>query len=994
VSRVLGPLPTPAELAAMQEDFRQIFSRVGKPQTVEFSRDDAARLARLYKYAALVGGGRSNDRLPLGVTGAWATDIIDRPELIVLYIEPGSPADGTLEVHDIIIGANGRLFAEDQDPRIPMGYALVEAQTLPLKGVLTLQVVRHGRPMNVPTRLGITGDYSRNWPFDCRRSRRVADDLVRLVLDHFHANESLDGLHQGGSWWNPLLLMACGDDEALARARRAIYGAKLRGPDTWDKLRPVVASGNYPRPEKIAGRSWLLGYDLIILCEYYLLTGDSAVLPDIYRVKHLLEQGQAPSGSWCHGMGMGGYGEVNATGGTCFLGLALAKQCRMPMDPVALPRSTRFFAKFAGGGVPYGNHAPGPYGRTDNGKNGMAAVAFHVLGMDELANGLAQPTAYSYRSRELGHADGLFSFAWGPAGAYCASKPEFHMFLNNLLWYYELARRRDGGLHSIRENHWHQEAGSPSAIGLFLMIPRQKLQILGAPTSVFAMEPPKPLGKAGMLYKLKDWDGFERFMADYMRNPGPAEHVEYARKLNAAYERLKQHVAATITLIGRNLADANAYEADLQLKALHLLLGQQRPEMAAIRAYLDSKEGQAAIKASRQRLSEETRQLWRYQPVVKQCEANRSFTSAVPMRWVTLLPPAVDSKREYLYVERSDSEEPDLGDWYAPDYKANGWKTATGPLQPKEGAHYWVRRSFSAPAREFRFMELATKCGGEIYLNGYRVLPLNEYRSRGDAPWRGLSPAAASLLRPGRNVLAARLFGGQAIELTLRGGPAPPDLAALRKGLVAYWSFDEIHGRTVRSPVRDNLVGEIEGGLRWVDGKLGNALDLAGEARIVVPGFKAPTAGGTNLGSMTIAFWAKLGRRSGDVVRQAAQRNPDAGWRVHQGGFEAYQPKGRPFRAGGFRDGQQWRHYAVVIDRQADRVTVYTDAGAAFGRDKARKDTPIKNNTLRVADQPLVIGQGGDLKVIDELAIWDRALTEEEVQMLVHGGAGLALNRQ
>jgi hypothetical protein len=51
--------------------------------------------------------------------------------------------------------------------------------------------------------------------------------------------------------------------------------------------------------------------------------------------------------------------------------------------------------------------------------------------------------------------------------------------------------------------------------------------------------------------------------------------------------------------------------------------------------------------------------------------------------------------------------------------------------------------------------------------------------------------------------------------------------------------------------------------------------------------------------------------------------------------------------------------------------------------------------SIRVSDAPLILGAGGKtLKVLDELAIWDRPLSEDEVKMLCNGGAGLEIDKE
>ena len=62
-----------------------------------------------------------------GITGAQVVEFLKRKELFVAGVQPGTPAAGVLKRMDVIIGANGRLFADPEDPRPEMGYALAAA---------------------------------------------------------------------------------------------------------------------------------------------------------------------------------------------------------------------------------------------------------------------------------------------------------------------------------------------------------------------------------------------------------------------------------------------------------------------------------------------------------------------------------------------------------------------------------------------------------------------------------------------------------------------------------------------------------------------------------------------------------------------------------------------------------------------------------------------------------------------------------------------------
>ena len=877
-----------------------------------------------------------------------------RREAMVLHTEDGSPAHGALQKEDFVIGANGRLFQDGQDPRIALGFALVEAQG-ELGGVLTLQVVRGGEPLKVPVPLGETGGYSPTWPFACPKSKAIADKAVRLILDRARPEGVTHALrHGGGSWWNPLFLMASGDDEALERARRDVYSLLGREPTT---------------------HTWNAGYHLTILAEYYLLTGDSVVLPAIEAQKDKTEWGMARSGSWGHGMPCGGYGEVNATGLTCLISLVLAEQCGMGMDPVKYPLSVRFFKKFAGGGIPYGNHPGGPFGRSDNGRNGMAAVVFHCLGDDATARAFARPICYSYRCRELGHAEGIFAFNWGPLGAFYAPRPELHMFLSQMLWYHELGRLRNGGLHFLRVGHFPSPFGHTGAMGLHLMLPRRKLQITGAPRSVFGQKPPSSLKAYADLYREKKWEQLKSAIAGYKKSRRHLpSNLAYVDGLLAAYQRLEKHAEATMAMVRENVK-ADALKAQVQLEALGKLLGEERPEMATIRQHLESPEGQAAIEESRRRhkARPDANDTPRLQP---------AYGPGAPIVWDDVLPLAAETTTPYHWCKATGADPP------AAD--AVAWRQQAGPL--KAGGPCWVRRTFTLDHGRYSYLELLTNNAGETWLNGYRLAIAPAHRGRGKQTRAlALRDGAAAVLREGTNELTARLEG-KPIDVALRAGPRKPDLAALRKGLVAYWRLDEGKGSTVRCQV-SGQASQVRGGdAKWVEGKMGSALNLGGKAVVEAQGFKDPETRPGKIEAMTVALWARMGRHEGDIVRKMPGGRAKVGWRLSLGRFEAALADGGALRQSTPGLGAEWAHCVVVFDAKAKRFAAYADAGAERNRQVLKREAKIGTTPIEPSLAPLLIGEGGrSLKIVDELAIWRRALCEEEVKALCNGGRGLSL---
>jgi len=564
-SSVLGELPGPAELAEVELRARPIpRPRANQPRTLKLG---AAGTAKVLKdadaFLAVVEKSRSRSFpvIPLGVTGGQVREVVGHAFFRVYIVLPKTPADGLLSEGDVIVGANGKLFTDTEDPRPDLGYALAASQSPQLKGIITFHVARGGKLLNVDVDLGCTDYYSETWPFDCKKSDLLRKQTLNVVVNHSWDRRN---------FWTPLYLIASGDDDAMELARRRLY-----------KYVPEPESAGQFK----SASSWSSSYRLINLCEYYLLTGDSAVMPGIKKYTRILEYNQFPSGGWSHGAGQG-YGEISNVGLSSMIGLVLARECGIRINEMKLARSLRAFGRYCGTNFPYGmgSGGAGRSGRMDNGMNAMAAIIYHLLGQEEMSQRWARSVCYMWMGRERGHAEGIFSMAWGPLAAALAPSEEFHMFMNQMLWHYELGRATDGGIMFLRKGRWAYPGDLTAAMALFLYLPDRHLRVLGAEKGVFGTKPPAGLGKAALLFRDKKWDEMKAAVA----SSGVADS-KYARDLLAAYERIGRGAEFTLKLAEQDIRDFMPATAKDRLDAVALLLGHEPPAAKALRAKLPEK---------------------------------------------------------------------------------------------------------------------------------------------------------------------------------------------------------------------------------------------------------------------------------------------------------------------------------------------------------------------------------------------------------------------
>ena len=358
----------------------------------------------------------------------------DSRQILVTHVGAKSPADGVINVNDVILGTGGKLFNDDARKSIAM--AIQEAEKEANGGILKLTRWRAGKTDDVELKLRVLGTYSESAPFNCPKSKRIFEDACK-VLEKEPLKENWAGAING------LALMATGNPEYLPRIRD--FARKL-GPPT---LKLELKDGMV---------IWDWGYRNLFLSEYYLLTGDKEVLHAIEEYTIALAKGQSMYGTFGHGIApptpegklhgsIPPYGPVNEAGLIGNLGIALGRKCGVkdPEVEPAIDRAAGFFGYFVDkGSIPYGEHEPWPY-HENNGKVSMSAVLFTVIGNhDREAQFFAKMATAGYRSRECGHTGQGFSYLWGALGANVGGPDALAAFLKECSWHLDLVRRCDG----------------------------------------------------------------------------------------------------------------------------------------------------------------------------------------------------------------------------------------------------------------------------------------------------------------------------------------------------------------------------------------------------------------------------------------------------------------------------------------------------------------------------------------------------------------------
>lgn len=380
-------------------------------------------------------------------------------------IEEGSPAaaTGKLKAGQIIESINGETL-KDIDPRMQLGNIITAAEAA--DGVMKFAIKGEAEPVIVT--IPALGAYSPTWPLNCPKS----DKIVRNLADFIASPGGEKGIGDIGM----VFLMSTGEEK-----------------DT-------TAVGEWGRTMKPPMIPWAVGFSGIPLCEYYIRTGDKAVLPNIQKLVDNAVSTQY-NDAW---MGRGGTsttygsGHLNAAGTAVVTFMLLAKECGADVPDKALLGALRHFYRYAGrGGNPYGDDRP-EIGFVDNGKTGnlafvMAAAAALTPDGEKSVYAAARDCAaktsfYSTSFMLHGHTGGGIGEIWrsGSMSLLRDKQPrQYRDFIDNRRWHYELSRRFDGSF-GILGGEGYDKPLWGVAYGWAYTIPRKQLRIFGAPPTKFS----------------------------------------------------------------------------------------------------------------------------------------------------------------------------------------------------------------------------------------------------------------------------------------------------------------------------------------------------------------------------------------------------------------------------------------------------------------------------------------------------------------------------
>lgn len=368
----------------------------------------------------------------LGPTGMYG--VTSPKEIKITKIDEGSPADGKVNVGDVLIAAGGETF--DKTIRQQFAAAIDSAQSNQGGGKLVL-TLKGGK--TVELQLEVLGDTAGSAPFNCAKT----DAVITRAADAMIASGKYGRFEIG-----LLGLMATGEQKYIDVVKQRLHAAEWASPEM--KL----------SVEKFGRYAWGWGYQGIILSEYYLLTGDEYVLPAIEQYAVNLAKGRDAAGLWGHGIAsrdlndgkangrLPGYAVMNSSSLPCFVSLLLAEKCgvKHPELSAAIKQTYGFYTDYIGKGtLPYGVHNPNTKSYNNNGMSGMAAVAFALKGDKQGAAFFSKMSLAASYNIETGHTGHYFNQLWTGLGASVAGPKASQAFFDQAGWLHTLNRKWQGG---------------------------------------------------------------------------------------------------------------------------------------------------------------------------------------------------------------------------------------------------------------------------------------------------------------------------------------------------------------------------------------------------------------------------------------------------------------------------------------------------------------------------------------------------------------------
>ena len=207
--------------------------------------------------------------------------------------------------------------------------------------------------------------------------------------------------------------------------------------------------------------------------------------------------------------------------------------------------------------------------------------------------------------------------------------------------------------------------------------------------------------------------------------------------------------------------------------------------------------------------------------------------------------------------------------------------------------------------------------------------------------------------------------------------------------LVGWWKLDETSGNIAYDSSGNGNDGRLQGDPQWVEGQVGGALEFDGNGDYVDCGNAASLDIYGADAQVTIALWVKtpnVGQVHGSLVTKGEWKDgysllikgePRKLWAVDSDTTLSADPL----------TNDQWYHVAVTTDGATGEVRFYINGQLSGVRTKNSSGIGQTGMPVNIAREQRGGGRWNFNGMIDDVRIYNRVQTQEEIQAIVRGEA-------